>query len=422
MPSVSPSQARLMAAAAHTPGGYGGVPQSVGREFNQSDKGSKLLSDAMRGHAAEGGDTGGDPEPWNAGRGGDRVVNQDSPGTTGIGRVSPEPMLRGASSIFRQNQGDAVRPPPTTGKAVIQQIQPYTPAKTFRHGNEDTVEHYAFGGSLGHISIPKMGGSGGLGKLGGIGQIAKPLSVGMEAPFFTREEARGIDRPPSSGGFGGGRGRFAMGGGMSMGQMDPFWTRQEARIDDMPFHGGLIPGSGFGRTDQLPLSVGSESHVIPADAVSGLGQGGTNAGARAWAAAIRGGPYGVAPPPAIKGPGPPSHHPPTDRALAAGIEGGTTKTTSFGSAKGGAEHGGRRTSILAASSEIVVPPEDVEQLGRRGIAQGMAKKHETAMDCGHRLIDEAIANIRKFNIGWLRKAPLPKKSQGGAVSGIGPAA
>jgi hypothetical protein len=37
MPSKSPAQRRLMAAAAHTPGGYGGVPQSVGREFNKAD-------------------------------------------------------------------------------------------------------------------------------------------------------------------------------------------------------------------------------------------------------------------------------------------------------------------------------------------------------------------------------------------------
>jgi hypothetical protein len=43
MPSVSPAQARLMAAAAHTPGGYGGVPQSVGQEFNQADKGTGIL-------------------------------------------------------------------------------------------------------------------------------------------------------------------------------------------------------------------------------------------------------------------------------------------------------------------------------------------------------------------------------------------
>ena len=42
MPSKSPAQARLMAAAAHTPGGYGGVPQSVGKEFNQADAGTDI--------------------------------------------------------------------------------------------------------------------------------------------------------------------------------------------------------------------------------------------------------------------------------------------------------------------------------------------------------------------------------------------
>jgi hypothetical protein len=36
-----------MSAAAHTPGGYGGVPQSVGRDFNQADKGSAMLKHAM---------------------------------------------------------------------------------------------------------------------------------------------------------------------------------------------------------------------------------------------------------------------------------------------------------------------------------------------------------------------------------------
>ena len=40
MPSKSAAQARLMAAAAHTKGGYGGVPQSVGREFNRADTGT----------------------------------------------------------------------------------------------------------------------------------------------------------------------------------------------------------------------------------------------------------------------------------------------------------------------------------------------------------------------------------------------
>lgn len=37
MPATSPAQERLMQAAAHTPGGYGGVSQKVGREFVGKD-------------------------------------------------------------------------------------------------------------------------------------------------------------------------------------------------------------------------------------------------------------------------------------------------------------------------------------------------------------------------------------------------
>jgi hypothetical protein len=37
MPSKSPAQHRLMEAAAHTKGGFGGVPQKVGKEFVNAD-------------------------------------------------------------------------------------------------------------------------------------------------------------------------------------------------------------------------------------------------------------------------------------------------------------------------------------------------------------------------------------------------
>jgi hypothetical protein len=57
MPSKSPAQARLMAAAAHTPGGYGGVPQSVGKEFNKADAGTGILSKGRK-HMAKGGKAG----------------------------------------------------------------------------------------------------------------------------------------------------------------------------------------------------------------------------------------------------------------------------------------------------------------------------------------------------------------------------
>ena len=42
MPVRSKAQNRLMQAAAHSKGGYDGVPQSVGKEFVMADLGRKL--------------------------------------------------------------------------------------------------------------------------------------------------------------------------------------------------------------------------------------------------------------------------------------------------------------------------------------------------------------------------------------------
>lgn len=49
MPSRSPAQARMMAAAAHDPAFAKkvGVPVSVAEDFNRADKGRGLLSKAM---------------------------------------------------------------------------------------------------------------------------------------------------------------------------------------------------------------------------------------------------------------------------------------------------------------------------------------------------------------------------------------
>ena len=47
MPSKSPSQHRLMAAAAHTKGGFGGVPQKVGKEFVKADKAKPMKTGGL---------------------------------------------------------------------------------------------------------------------------------------------------------------------------------------------------------------------------------------------------------------------------------------------------------------------------------------------------------------------------------------
>jgi hypothetical protein len=47
MPSKSPAQHKLMEAAAHTKGGFGGVPQKVGKEFVTADKGKKFKNGGL---------------------------------------------------------------------------------------------------------------------------------------------------------------------------------------------------------------------------------------------------------------------------------------------------------------------------------------------------------------------------------------
>lgn len=50
MPSSTFKQARTMAGAAHNPqfAAKVGIPQSVARDFNQADKGTQLLKQAMK--------------------------------------------------------------------------------------------------------------------------------------------------------------------------------------------------------------------------------------------------------------------------------------------------------------------------------------------------------------------------------------
>lgn len=48
MPSKTPEQHKLMEAAAHTPGGYGGVPQKVGKDFVAADKAAGKFGPAER--------------------------------------------------------------------------------------------------------------------------------------------------------------------------------------------------------------------------------------------------------------------------------------------------------------------------------------------------------------------------------------
>lgn len=169
-------------------------------------------------------------------------------------------------------------------------------------------------------------------------------------------------------------------GAFSPSMDSPFWARSEAR--DMDHPEGFINSSVAGRTDRLPLAVATDSHVIPADVVSGLGQGNSLAGADMWQRALRIGPYAT-PLSNMQ-----ARHTPEPRAPSMPQQGG-------GYASGGSTPG--KTPIMAAGGELVVPAWRVGQLGG-----GDMKK-------GHAIIDKAIDKVRKYNIEFLKHAPKPKK-------------
>lgn len=213
-----------------------------------------------------------------------------------------------------------------------------------------------------------------------------------------------------------------------------------------PFSGGLINSAVPGRTDQHNLDVPAGSYVLPADVVSGLGEGNTMAGAAVVQKMLATAPYGV---PLQRGSGrgmpipqPPRPYqepeePPTHfgfggmavpgRALApaglsrppamgstAYLRAPTSQIATGGAvmpagpagpalvqsfAMGGGEDQGKGwVPIVAAGGEIVIPPSIV----RNAIGHG-------DLAHGHDVLDAFVHLARKNTIKTLRNLPGPAK-------------
>lgn len=125
----------------------------------------------------------------------------------------------------------------------------------------------------------------------------------------------------------------------------------------MPFHGGLLVSHIAGRTDRLNVDVPSGCYVIPADIVSGLGEGNTMAGAKKL-----------------------------DHFL------GTPKPIMLRPCP--------MVPIVAAGGEFVVHPWRVAQLG-----MGAAKP----IEFGHKVLDIFVKERRSHLVKTLAKLPGPQK-------------
>lgn len=203
-----------------------------------------------------------------------------------------------------------------------------------------------------------------------------PAGVATRTPAERRsfQELLDIAQPAQDGATGKAAG-FALGGAPT-----PWQVKAEARG---MMHSGPIMSVVPGRTDRHNMSVASGSYVVPAQAVSHLGQSNTMAGMKVLNSMFgAGGPYGSGMP--VKhGAGPP--RPP--KALAAGGD--------IGGARG--DDDGAPVDVVTAGGEYVIPPEGVAAVG------GGDTKH------GHNALDAWINQILSDHIRTLKSLPGPAK-------------
>lgn len=166
---------------------------------------------------------------------------------------------------------------------------------------------------------------------------------------------------PSKDVAGGSSGSIPPGGGVGL----P-WGEQYPSVGDMfgawgdSIKGaveGLIQSKVPGRTDQLPLKVGADSYIVPADIVSGMGQGNTDAGARMLDELLK----------------------------LSGHESGGSGPTDQG------------VDIIVAGGEYVIPPVAVKMIGGGDVTKG------------HKILDKMVNNIRKQTASRLLNLPGPKR-------------
>lgn len=164
--------------------------------------------------------------------------------------------------------------------------------------------------------------------------------------------------------------------GVSPSMASPWWERSEASGAR-----GFLSGSTSGRADTIKTTAPGGAYVLPADVISGLGDGNSLAGARIMDSVIKSGPWGTPLPRGSRGSGPPHV-----RAPAPYVE---------PRAKGGGVH--EAIPVMLSHGEMVVKPEDVVRIG------GGNLKH------GHEVLDAFVLEARRRNIEKLKKLPKPAK-------------
>jgi hypothetical protein len=148
-------------------------------------------------------------------------------------------------------------------------------------------------------------------------------------------------------------------------------------------HAGPIRSPVAGRTDHLPMHVASQSYVIPADIISAMGEGNTEAGFKQMRRIFSGVPYGVS---NMCGQAPNAFY-----GQSNGMYGGALAHL----ATGGVDS--RQVPVVVAGGEYVVKPAEVAWIGDGDI------------NLGHRILDSWVLKMRAKTIHTLKNLAPPKK-------------
>lgn len=183
--------------------------------------------------------------------------------------------------------------------------------------------------------------------------------------------ATGLGAPPE---------HFAEGGAPSSSEMASWTTRREA--SDSVHNNGLFNSPVPGRTDKLDTLVPAGSYVIPADVVSGLGEGNTMAGSSVLDKMFSTGPYGMK----LKSVG-------HGGVGLPGIPGMPHNMHGVPRADGGSTP----TRIIAAGGEYLIHPDAVRKLGGGDIKKG------------HKILDHFVVHARHKTANEMKKLPGPKR-------------
>lgn len=151
---------------------------------------------------------------------------------------------------------------------------------------------------------------------------------------------------------------------------------------------GMIHSPIPGRTDKIPMNVKGGSYIIPADIVSGIGQGNSTAGAVAFNKLFKMGPYGAA----THGIGTPKPN--------FGKMSNLARPQKIMKAEGGESGDGEEhhVPIIAAGGEFVIDPETVTKIGGGDMTHG------------HTILDNLVLHLRKRTIKEMQGLKPPKRS------------